>query len=214
MNELMLDIMSKYGYLGIFFLIFIENLFPPLPSEVILLFGGFLTTYAGLNVPFVILAATLGSLLGAIVLYTLGNKLKYDTIVGLFSGKTGKVLGLKGTDLHKTNEWFRKRGPAAVFLCRFVPLIRSLISIPAGITGMRKRTFLILTALGSAIWNTVLIMLGRIAGESWNKYDSFFSTYSKVFVIIAGVAGLIFIIYRKASAKKNASNINSTGEEN
>ncbi|MFB0919234.1 MAG: DedA family protein [Clostridiaceae bacterium] len=214
MNELMLDIMSKYGYLGIFFLIFIENLFPPIPSEVILLFGGFLTTYAGLNVPFVILAATLGSLLGAIVLYTLGNKLKYDTIVGLFSGKTGKVLGLKGTDLHKTNEWFRKRGPAAVFLCRFVPLIRSLISIPAGITGMRKRTFLILTALGSAIWNTVLIMLGRIAGESWNKYDSFFSTYSKVFVIIAGVAGLIFIIYRKASAKKNASNINSTGEEN
>lgn len=214
MNELMLDIMSKYGYLGVFFLIFIENLFPPIPSEVILLFGGFLTTYAGLNVPFVILASTLGSLLGAIVLYALGNKLKYDTIVGLFSGKTGKVLGLKGTDLHKTNEWFRKRGPAAVFFCRFVPVIRSLISIPAGITGMRKRTFLILTTLGSAIWNTVLIMLGRFAGEGWNKYDSYFSTYSKVFIIIGGIAGLIFIIYRKVSAKKNLNSNNISGDQN
>ena len=214
MNEMILDIMSKFGYLGIFTLIFVENLFPPIPSEVILLFGGFMTTFAGMSIPLTILAATLGSIVGAVVLYKVGHMVKYETVQGLFSGKTGKLLGLKDEDFHKSGEWFKHRGALAVFVCRFVPVIRSLISIPAGINGMKMGPFLLLTALGSAIWNTVLILLGRFAGESWDKYDDFFSTYSRVILGTALAAGLIFVVLRKLKAAKTAAMANKTGELN
>lgn len=221
MEDLILRLMTEYGYFAIFFLIFVENLFPPIPSEVILLFGGFMSLKAGLDVKFVILAATLGSLLGAEVLYYIGKKLGYKGVKRFFTGKIGQTLGLTQGDLSRTNLWFHKRGNWAVFLCRFVPLMRSLISIPAGIANMDKKIFIILTAVGSLIWNSVITIAGMYAGESWHKYNDIISKFSDVIVYIGGTLVLLFIGYKlykrhKAGPKteeNDISAINSKMEE-
>lgn len=106
MQEIMIRIMESYGYLGIFFLIFVENVFPPIPSEVVLLFGGAMTAHTSLSVPMVIVMATIGSLLGAIVLYLLGRLLKAERLRRLFSGKFGRILRLKPEDVDKATLWF------------------------------------------------------------------------------------------------------------
>lgn len=196
MDQLVQDIMQQYGYLGIFLLIFIENLFPPIPSEVILLFGGFMTVSAGLSLPLTIVAATVGSMVGAIVLYGLGHKLGMTGIQPFFSGRFGDLLGLTPNDLVRTTDWFHKRGPAAIFFCRFIPLIRSLISLPAGITKMNIGPFLVLTLIGSTIWNTVLVFLGHYAGQGWHRYEAIFSTYSSYFVRGLAVIVVLFLTYR------------------
>ena len=105
MQEFMLSIMEQFGYLGVFLLIAIENIFPPIPSEVVLLFGGFMTTYTELNVILMIVAATLGSLLGAIVLYYVGKILNKERLKKLVSGKLGKILRIKTEDIDKADKW-------------------------------------------------------------------------------------------------------------
>ena len=121
MQELMILLMSKYGYLAVFSLVAIENIFPPIPSEVILLGGGFLTTTIGLNVVLMIIAATLGSLVGAIVLYYIGKIFNQERLKKIISGKIGKVLRLKEKDIEKADEWFDNKGNKTVFFCRFIP---------------------------------------------------------------------------------------------
>ena len=134
MQEMVLSIMEQFGYFGVFFLIAVENIFPPIPSEVILLFGGFMTTFTKLSVVGVIIAATLGSLLGAIVLYFIGKILNKERLKRIVSGKIGKVLRLKESDIDKADHWFDTKGNKTVFFCRFIPIVRSLISIPAGMS--------------------------------------------------------------------------------
>ena len=104
MQETMLSIMEQFGYLGVFLLIAIENIFPPIPSEAVLLFGGFMTTYTGLNIVAMIIAATLGSLVGAIVLYYVGRILNKERLKKLISGKIGKILRLKTEDIDKADK--------------------------------------------------------------------------------------------------------------
>ena len=151
MQEIMLSIMEQFGYLGVFLLIAIENIFPPIPSEAVLLFGGFMTTYTGLNIVVMIIAATLGSLVGAIVLYYVGRILNKERLKKLVSGKVGKILRLKTEDIDKADKWFDEKGNKTVFFCRFVPIVRSLISIPAGMSEMPMGKFLIYTISGSAV---------------------------------------------------------------
>ncbi|MDO5425710.1 MAG: DedA family protein [Eubacteriales bacterium] len=191
--------LSRFGYPGLTLLIALENLFPPIPSEVILTFAGFLTTCTSLNVWLSILCATLGSLLGAIILYYLGQLLTPAQLKALLSGKAGRLLRLRPTDVDTAIGWFEKKGCAAVFLCRFIPMIRSLISIPAGITKMKLLPFLVLTTLGSAIWNTVLIWLGAFAGASWQIIVSYLDTYSSIALIALLTAAILFLaaIFRK-----------------
>lgn len=202
------NIMQQFGYLGIFLLIFIENLFPPIPSEVILLFGGFMTVSAGLSVPGTVAAATAGSIVGALVLYYLGFKLGTHGIGRFFNGRVGDLLGLSPKDLVKTTDWFHRKGPLAVFFCRFVPLIRSLISLPAGITRMKLPLFLLLTVVGSAIWNTALVLLGHYAGQGWHQYKDIISSYSGIFVRVLAVAVVLWLgwrILRRNRLKENES---------
>ena len=116
--------MEQYGYPGLFFLIFLENVFPPIPSEVILPFGGFLTIHTALSVPGVVCFATLGSLAGAVVLYGAGYLLNRERLTRLVDGKVGKLLRLKGEDIAKADEWFRRKGRITVFFCRCVPVVR------------------------------------------------------------------------------------------
>ena len=137
MNTTIIDFISNYGYLAVAILIAVENIFPPIPSEVILTFGGFLTTYTSLEVPGVVAAATFGSLAGAAVLYGAGMLLNKERLKKIVSGRAGKLLGLKAGDVEKADGWFQKTGTKAVFFCRCVPVVRSLISIPAGMSRMK-----------------------------------------------------------------------------
>ena len=205
MEEIIISIMNSYGYLGVFLLIAIENVFPPIPSEVILLFGGFMTTKAELNIILMIIAATLGSVLGAIILYYVGKILNKKRLIKIVNGKVGKVLRLKASDIEKADDWFDKKGNKTVFFCRFIPIVRSLISIPAGMSEMKMLKFLLYTFAGSTIWNTVLLIIGNRLGENWNSILGLFDRYSHIVLVILVFMffGLVFWFYYKRLKKNN-----------
>ncbi len=205
MQEIILSIMGKYGYIGVFLLIMIENIFPPIPSEVILLFGGFMTTYTKLNIFGMVLASTLGSLFGAIILYYIGKIFNKDRLKKIISGKLGKILRLKVSDIDNADNWFDNKGNKTVFFCRFIPLVRSLISIPAGMSEMSMFKFLLYTLFGSLIWNTVLIIVGSVVGENWTKIVNILDTYSHIVVLILFVVVVVgvYFFYRKRGNKKS-----------
>ncbi|HBI6246319.1 TPA: DedA family protein [Listeria monocytogenes] len=188
------SIMAEFGYIGIFVLIMVENLFPPIPSEIILTFGGFMTTVTSLNVVMVIIVATLGSVVGAILLYKVASYFGKERLTKIVL-KYGRILRLKESDIERAENFFLKYGSWAVFLCRMIPLIRSLISIPAGMTKMKMSKFLILTTAGSLLWNTVLIGLGAMLGESWSEIVVFMDSFSTIIysiIAILVVVGLGF----------------------
>ncbi len=205
MQEFIISMMNQFGYIGVFLLIAIENIFPPIPSEVILLFGGFMTTYSKLNIVLMIIFATLGSLIGAIVLYYVGKILNKERLKKIVSGKIGKILRLKNSDIDKADQWFDTKGNKTVFFCRFVPIVRSLISIPAGMSEMPMGKFLLYTTVGSLIWNTVLIILGAIVGENWTSILNIFDTYSHIVAILLIIIFIVFIyiFYKKKKKIKN-----------
>lgn len=204
MEEFVISIMNQFGYFGIFFLIFIENIFPPIPSEVVLLFGGFMTTYSKLNLFGMVIFSTLGSTVGAIVLYYIGKILNKERLKKIVSGKIGKILRLKASDIEKADKWFDTKGNKTVFFCRFIPVVRSLISIPAGMSEMIMSKFLIYTITGSLIWNTVLLFVGSKVGENWKKIEQMMSQYSHIILIILIIAFIGFVIYHFSKKKKKA----------
>ncbi|MBP1991486.1 DedA family protein [Paenibacillus eucommiae] len=197
-------IMNDFGYMGIFLLIAFENVFPPIPSEIILTFGGFMTTYSDLSIIGVVIASTLGAVIGAIILYGIGVLLdvnKLETLVG----KYGHFLRLNKKDIHRVNDWFNKYGVWAVFFCRLVPLLRSLISIPAGSTRMNFFTFLLLTTAGSLIWNIVLVNIGAAVGASWETIVGYMDIYSNIVYVALVVLFALFVflfIKKKRLLKK------------
>lgn len=203
MEHWITEIMDAYGYLGVFLLIALENLFPPIPSEVILTFGGFMTTKSGLSVFGVIAAATAGSVAGAICLYGVGKMLSVNRLETLIL-RYGKFLRLKPEDIRKSYDWFDRHGSWAVFLGRLVPLIRSLISVPAGSTGMSFLPFLVLTTIGSLIWNTALVYLGSAVGASWEKIVGYMDLYSNaVYALLALGAAVIGILFLRKRVLKS-----------
>lgn len=195
MEQVIIDIMNSYGYIGIFLLIMLENLFPPIPSEVILTLGGFMTIDTTLNVLGVIIVSVLGSTLGATILYLVGRIFNKERLEKIVEGKIGRVLRFKKEDIEMANSWFEKRGYLTVFFCRFIPIVRSLISIPAGMTKMKFIPFILLTIAGSTIWNTVLIWLGKIAGQSWKVISNYVDGYSKIVLVLLVIACIAFAIW-------------------
>lgn len=194
----MVSLMNHYGYLGIAFLILIENLFPPIPSEVILTFGGFLTTYTNMHLIGVILSSTVGSVFGAVILYEIGKLLPISKLESIVSGKIGKLLHFKKEDVSHAVEWFDSKGNYTVFFCRFIPIVRSLISIPAGMAHMHFSKFFLLTSFGSLIWNTVLVTLGAVAGASWQKAAGYFHSYSQAGkLVLVGFTLICLFFYIK-----------------
>ncbi|MBO5461466.1 MAG: DedA family protein [Ruminococcus sp.] len=205
MQAVMLHIMNKYGYLGVCFLIAVENLFPPIPSEVILPFTGFMTTYTRMTVLGAVIFSTIGSMIGAVILYRIGMALTPQKLSALFEKKWVKMLGFEKEDLEKTLAWFEKRGKKAILLGRCVPIIRSLISIPAGMAEMNLAQFYVYTLIGSTIWNILLISLGAILGASWeliSVYVSRYSTVIKVGLFIAAAVLIYRYVKKKAGGKK------------
>jgi Uncharacterized membrane-associated protein len=196
MQNGIISIINSFGYLGIFLLIFIENIFPPIPSEVVLLFGGALTLSTSMNVPLVIVFATFGSLAGAVVLYGLGRILKAERLKTLFAGKFGQVMHLKPEYVNRSARWFSRYQNKAVFICRCIPLMRSLISIPAGCNEMNIPLFLVLTMIGSTVWNTALVLSGAFLGSAWESALPYLSQYSIVAVIVCIIAAFGYAAWK------------------
>ncbi len=210
MQSTMIQFILDYGYIAILILIFVENIFPPIPSELVLVFGGFLTIQAGLSIPLVILFATIGATLGAAALYLLGRLLSRERIKKLFSGKFGKTVHLNPEDVLKAESWFKKYEYKAVLICRCIPIVRSLISIPAGMAKMKPVPFFALTVIGTTVWNTVLVFIGALAGSAWEqslKYIGWYSTIGVALVLLA--CAYIFYLY----IKKKFLNKSKIGDE-
>lgn len=204
MQELIIQIMNQFGYLGICFLIIIENVFPPIPSEVILFFGGIMTTCTEMTIPGVVLFSTLGSTTGAMILYEAGCLLTPQRLSALLNTKALKALGFEKKDILKTTGWFEAHGKKAILFGRCVPIIRSLISVPAGMAGIKLPLFLFYTVLGSTAWNVFLVTLGAFMGASWNTIQSYLHAYSSVTRLLLAAAVLAAFIYyfRKKARRK------------
>ena len=202
MRELVLELMGESGNLAVFLLILVENLFPPIPSEVILTFGGVMTVCTDMTPVGVILFSTAGSLAGAVILYSVGRFLPDEVFRKLLCGQIGHLLHFRLEDVDLAKGWFRERGRSAVFLCRLIPIVRSLISIPAGIARMPFVPFLVFTAAGSLLWNTVLVYAGRIAGDSWEKVSAAFGVYSDLFLMIAGISIAFAVLFRGCGERR------------
>ncbi len=204
MEQIMIDIMNSFGYFGIFFLIMIENVFPPIPSELILTFGGFMTVSSNMTVVGVIIAATIGSLLGAFILYGIGKLLNKEHLIRIVKSKYGKLLRVKPQDIEAADKWFDTKGSITVLICRCVPIVRSLISIPAGMSDMPLPKFFLYTAIGSAVWNTFLVCVGAFAGDQKDAILAFIDQVSHIILIVLVIAFVGFVIwfYKRKTNKK------------
>jgi len=200
-SEWVLAIMAKFGYLGIIFAMFAENVFPPIPSEVIMPAAGFAVARGDLNLLLVIVAGTLGSVLGAIPLYYFGSLFNNQRLID-FTEKYGKYVFVKPDDVISADDWFNKHGKKAVFFGRMVPGIRSLISIPAGMNKMPLLPFIILTTAGAAIWTTLLTLAGYHFGQNYEVIEKFLAPYSKIFLGAAIVIVIIWLLRRRMSQSK------------
>ncbi len=198
------DIMEQFGYIGIFFMMALENVFPPIPSEVILPFAGFMTTTTQLTIMGVIITSTTGSVLGAIILYGIGKMIDVNRLEEIV-GRWGHIIQIKQADIHRAEAWFVRYGYWTVLFCRMIPLVRSLISIPAGMSNMTFWLFLLFTMIGTIAWNVILIFIGAALGESWDDILRFMDVYSTV-VYTLGAVGIevlaFLIIWRKRKNKR------------
>lgn len=195
MTVWLITLIEKFGYAAIFLLITLENVFPPIPSEVILTFSGFLTTRTDLQWGLAILAATVGSILGAVILYVIGRQLPPERLSQWLAHPWARRLGFKPQDVDKAQQWFERYGTAAIFYGRCIPIVRSLVSLPAGMARTSWPRFLIYTAAGSFIWNSVLISLGQMLGQSWEQAAVWIETYSLV-VVLLGLVVVLIVAWR------------------
>ncbi|ABX27094.1 Alkaline phosphatase [Lactobacillus helveticus DPC 4571] len=192
MTNFVFDLINQFSYMAISFLIAIENVFPPIPSEVILSFAGFATHHSQMTVVGTVIASTYW---GALILYGIGWFLNEERLERILDHKAFKMLGFKRGDVQKAINWFDKYGTGAIFYGRCIPVVRSLISIPAGTAKVKMSKFLIYTTLGSLVWNTILVALGSYMREKWHVIVTIFEEYS---LIIAGLIliAMIFFSFR------------------
>lgn len=201
MQAFLIGLIGRWGYAAIALLIAVENIFPPIPSEVILTFGGFMTTRTGMTVFGAAFFATLGSVAGAMALYGVGGLARKGDPVRFAQSRWGRILGLRAGDLERATAWFERRGGLAVLLCRVVPILRSLISLPAGMARMPLGRFVVLTTLGAACWNTALCAAGAALGSAWQDILSLLDGYAHLAAAVLLLALLCVWIWLSARKK-------------
>ena len=205
MESWITDLMNEFGYWGVLFLIALENVFPPIPSEVILTFGGFMTQQPDMNLTVVgvITISTVGSVSGAVILYFVGRLLDVSRLEKIID-KYGHILRLTREDIYKADAWFDKYGIWTVLFCRLIPLIRSLISVPAGMSNMNFPLFIIFTSIGTVVWNTILVTLGASVGENWHEIVKYMDVFSNVIYVLLAVLFILCVIWyiRKRKERK------------
>lgn len=180
------DIVSQSGYLGIFLLMLAENVFPPIPSELIMPLAGFVSARGDLNLLLVILAGTAGSVVGALPWYYAGAIFRKDRLKRI-AARHGRWLTLSPRDIDVASYWFARYGAAAVFLGRLIPAVRTLISVPAGVVRMPLLPFLVYSTIGSLIWTALLAVTGYVLQSQYEQVEQYVEPVSKavVFLVIA-----------------------------
>ncbi|MBW4547633.1 MAG: DedA family protein [Symplocastrum torsivum CPER-KK1] len=196
MLEWITGTINSLGYLGIALLMFVENIFPPVPSEIIMPLAGFTVTQGKLNVVYVILAGMVGSVLGALPWYYAGKQLGEDRLKNL-ADKYGRWLTLSGKHIDKSKQWFDKHGGIAVSFCRLVPGVRTLISVPAGIDKMHLVPFLLYSTSGTALWVGLLTYAGLLLGQNYKLVEKFLGPASGIVLVALIVAFGIWVARRK-----------------
>lgn len=196
LTEWATDVVEQLGYGGVALLVAVENVFPPIPSEVVLGLAGYTAARGDAWVVGMIIAATIGSVVGALVLYGLSAavgpvRLRAITI------RYGSWIGFGEADLDRAEAWFDRRSRSAVLVCRCIPLIRSLISIPAGFRRMPLSSFALFTMLGSLVWNSILIVAGYLLAEQWDRVLDYTEPFQYLVISLMG-ALLLALVARKA----------------
>lgn len=197
------NIILSFGYLGITLVMFVENIFPPIPSEIIIPFSGFLVREGALSFPLVLLATTAGALLGAIVFYYIGA-LFGEARVRLLFKKYGKWALLSEKDFDHALSFFNRHSGSVVFWARFLPGLRSLISIPAGVARMKISTFLIYTTCGTLIWNVLLLTAGIYLGERWESVLLFIDRFEMIIYALFFML-LTFWLFKRVRALRSVA---------
>ncbi|MDR8411423.1 DedA family protein [Nonomuraea sp. 3-1Str] len=198
MTDWLVGLMETLGAPGAGIAIALENLFPPLPSEVILPLAGFTASRGEMDLLDALVWTTLGSVVGALALYWVGALLGRERVLAI----AARIPLVKPADIEKTEAWFLRHGRKTVFFGRMVPLFRSLISIPAGVERMPVMTFLALTTSGSLIWNTIFVMAGYLLGEQWELVETYVGIGSNVVIALVVLAVLVFVGVRLAERRK------------
>ena len=188
--QAVVSLVGALGAPGVGIAVAAENLFPPIPSEVILPSAGFAAASGSMGLVNAIVWATIGSVVGALALYALGAWFGRARFYSLAS----KIPFVKEADIERAEAWFVRRGPLAVLLGRVVPVVRSLISIPAGIERMKLLPFTLYTAIGSALWNSVLIGAGYALGANWAIVEGWISRYQLIVFGLAGIALVVWVV--------------------
>lgn len=210
------QIIQTIGYPGIGFFMFAENVFPPIPSELIMPFAGFQTTNGDLDFFGVVLAGVIGSVLGAIVLYYIGMWAG-EALIRRFIQRYGRWFTLSEADYDRALRFFSKYGEAVVFFGRCIPIVRSIISLPAGAEKMPMPRFLLFTTLGATIWTTGLAYAGRVLGDNWEQVIDFIDQYQDVVVVALVLMVVVFIgwlVYRAINRRGTVDSANPTNPSN
>ncbi len=191
MDDWIFQVISTLGYLGLALLLVAENLFPPIPSEIVLPLAGFVVGMGDLSFWGALLASTTGSVVGALILYTLGRYGGRGLVL-----RYGSWLRVSAKELERAEGWFRRYGDWVVLGARIVPLARSIVSIPAGTMKMPLLRFTVLTAVGSGVWNALLIGAGVALGANWTRISGWIGSYSDVVLILLAGAAAVFLLLR------------------
>ena len=193
------SIIEQFSYPGIVFLLLIENVFPPIPSELIIPLAGFVSTQGRLSLAGVIVAGTVGSVAGAVLLFYAGRGIGARRL-RRWTEAHGRWIGLSNADLDKSDRWFKRHGAKTVLLARLVPGVRSLISIPAGIAGVNLGVFLLFTAIGCALWMTALAFAGRLLGQNHEQVERVLGPVSTA--VIVGI--ILMMIVRGIRSRRRS----------
>ncbi|MBI5465301.1 DedA family protein [Candidatus Gottesmanbacteria bacterium] len=190
-----INIISSTGYAGIFILMAIESALIPLPSEVTMPFSGSLVALGRFNLILVAIAGALGNLAGSLLAYALGFW-GQENVVRLVIRKYGKYLLISEHEFERAEKWFRKYGEVIVFSSRLMPVVRTFISLPAGIVKMNLTKFIVYTTIGSFFWSLFLAYIGMVLGQNWKILETYFRRFDMA-IIIGGVVLIGFYLYHK-----------------
>ncbi|EAZ89647.1 DedA family protein [Crocosphaera chwakensis] len=201
MLDWIVNIVDGLGYVGIALLMLLENVFPPIPSELIMPLAGFVVTQGKLHFVSVVIAGVIGSVLGALPWYYLGKSLSLKHIKGL-ADRYGQWLTVSSEDIDRAKDWFERRGEIAACVSRLVPRVRTYISVPAGLSNMALLPFLFYSTLGTAIWVSLLTFAGYILGANYDRVKEFLGPFSIVVAVVIVVVSVGWVIRRKRKSSR------------
>lgn len=198
MEAFVQSMMERFGPFGIGLLMFLENIFPPIPSELIMPLAGYLATQGDMNIAWVIVAGTVGSLIGTLPWYYLGRRLGHDGVRRLAS-QHGRWLTMSPSDVDSASERFKRHGKVSVLVGRLIPTVRTLISVPAGVASMPIGSFLLFSAVGTLLWTAALALAGFLLGQAYDIIQKYVDPVSTAVLVIL----VVLYIYRVATYKED-----------